>query len=314
MESRTITVEGLRARVVVEDGGRAGEPIVLIHGVGGWAETWRPVVGPLASAGHLVVALDLPGFGESQAPGRVSYFGPENAFYPRFVLAAMEVLGVSRAHIVGQSMGGAVAYMVAVTAPERTRSLVLVAPGGLGREVALYLRACTLPGMGLLARLPRSPSAARAALESCYFDVSRITPELYAEAERYGGPSFPEFVRALAQGLDLGGVRRALRDEGVVRSPTYRGPALVVWGREDRVLPIAHLDSLPELLPQAEVRIVERCGHLAMAECPDEFLDAALPFLDRAERMVVAGPAVSSERPRARAGSAWRGTGTIEGG
>src|SRR2546430_10893983 len=120
MEARTITVEGLRTRVVVQGGGDGRDPIVLIHGVGGWAETRRPVVAPLAAAGHRVVALDLPGFGESQAPGRVSYFGPEDAFYPRFVLSAMEVLGIPRAHIVGQSMGGAVAYMIAVTAPERT--------------------------------------------------------------------------------------------------------------------------------------------------------------------------------------------------
>jgi len=315
MESRTITVEGLRTRVLDENvDGATGDPILLVHGVGGWAENWRAVIRPLAASRRRVVALDLPGFGASARPGRVRYFSGEKAFYPRFVLGAMDVLGIPRAHLGGQSMGGAIVAITAVTAPERVRSMMLVAPGGLGREVALYLRLCALPGMGLVAHLPRSPSAARAALESCYYDVSRITPELYAEAERYGGPSFPEFVRALAQGLDLGGVRQALRDEWVVKAPAYRGPALVVWGRQDRVLPIAHLESLPQLLPQAEVRIVERCGHLAMAECPDEFLDAALPFLDRAERMVVAGLAVSSDRPRARAGSAWRGTGTIEGG
>src|SRR3989442_6705501 len=175
MESRTITVEGLRARVVIEDGARGRDPIVLIHGVGGWAETWRPVVAPLAAAGHLVVALDLPGFGESQAPGRVSYFGPEDAFYPRFVLSAMEVLGIPRAHIVGQSMGGAVAYMIAVTAPERTRSLVLVAAGGLVRGGAVYFRARTLPGIGLLPRLPRPKNAARDALRP-WLDAARRLP------------------------------------------------------------------------------------------------------------------------------------------
>ena len=106
MEPRTINVQGLRTRVLELDGGRARDPIVLIHGVGGWAENWRAVMGPLASAGHRVLALDLPGFGESQPPGQVSYFGPDEAFYPGFVLAAMNELGVARAHLAGQSMGG----------------------------------------------------------------------------------------------------------------------------------------------------------------------------------------------------------------
>ena len=284
MEARTITVEGLRTRVVVQDGGDGRHPIVLIHGVGGWAETWRPVVAPLAAAGHRVVALDLPGFGESQAPGRVSYFGPEDAFYPRFVLSAMEVLGIPRAHIVGQSMGGAVAYMIAVTAPERTRSLVLVAAGGLGQEVAFYLRACTLPGMSLLARLPRPKNAARDALRSCFYDAGRIPEEFYQEAVRYGNASFSEFIRAISAGVNIRGVRRPLREAWVARASRYVGPALAVWGREDYVLPVKHVQDVQRILPQAKAHVIERCGHLVMFERPDEFLAATLPFLDRAEQ------------------------------
>ena len=288
MEPRTINVQGLRTRVLELDGGRARDPIVLIHGVGGWAENWRAVMRPLASAGHRVLALDLPGFGESQRPGRVSYFGPDEAFYPGFVLAAMNELGVARAHLAGQSMGGSIAYMAAVTAPERTRSLVLVAPGGLGPDVAPYLRLCALPGMGLLARLPRPRTAAQSALRSCFYDPARIAPELYEEAVRYADPSFPEFVRALAQCLTLRGVRRTLREGWVARASRYGGPALLVWGREDAVIPARHLDKVSAVLPHAQVRVIERCGHLAMAERPEEFLEATLPFFDRAEEAAAA--------------------------
>lgn len=326
MKSHTITVEGLRTRVLEETAGAGGQrpPIVLVHGVGGWAENWRAVMRPLAASGRRILALDLPGFGESARPGRVRYFSSDKAFYPRFVIGAMDALGIPRAHLGGHSMGGAIVLMTAMTAPERTASMVLVAPAGFGRDVALYLRLCALPGMALLARLPRPRTAAHAGLRSCYHDVSRITPELYEEAERYGGPSFPEFVRTMAQGLDLRGVRQALRDEWIARSSSYRGPALVVWGREDRVVPITHLDSLRQLLPDAEVRIIERCGHLAMAESPDEFLAAALPFLARTEKVAVADPVGSPDKPRALVGAVRRrpgaggqsprAAGTIEGG
>jgi pimeloyl-ACP methyl ester carboxylesterase len=289
MEPRTITVEGLRTRVLVEDGqGGVREPIVLIHGVGGWAENWRPVMAALASTGRQVIALDLPGFGESERPRRVRYFGPDEAFYPRFVIAAMDALGIERAHVAGNSMGGAVAYMTAVTAPLRTRSLVLVAPGGLGRDVAFFLRACSLPGFGLVARLPRPRSAAREVLRTCFYDAGRITPELYEEAERYGNSSFPEFVRALSAGVGIRGVRRSLRNAWVARSSLYAGPALVVWGREDFVLPLRHLADVHATLPQAQIALIEHCGHMPQAERPEEFLAATLPFLERAEQAAAA--------------------------
>jgi pimeloyl-ACP methyl ester carboxylesterase len=178
--------------------------------------------------------------------------------------------------------------MTAVTAPTRTRSLVLVAPGGLGRDVAFFLRACSLPGFGLVARLPRPRGAARNVLRTCFYDARRITPELYAEAERYGNSSFPEFVRALSAGVGIRGVRRSLRDAWVARSSLYTGPALVVWGREDFVLPLRHLADVHATLPQAQIALIEHCGHMPQAERPDEFLAATLPFLDRAEQAAAA--------------------------
>jgi pimeloyl-ACP methyl ester carboxylesterase len=288
MDARRIVVQGLRTRVLEEDGGRDGDPIVLIHGVGGWAENWRAVMAPLAATGRRVIALDLPGFGESERPSRVRYFGPDDAFYPAFVLAAMDELGIARAHVSGNSMGGAVAFMTAVTGPERVSSLVLIAPGGLGRDIPFSLRACTLPGFGLLARLPHRSDAAHDVLRTCFHDANRITPELYDEAIRYGDPSFPEFIRALAAGVGIRGVRRSVRDAWISRAPRYGGPVLIIWGREDRVLPVSHLDELRGVLPRAEVHVIERCGHIAMAERPDEFLRVTVPFLARAEQAVAA--------------------------
>src|SRR3954469_23477048 len=118
-----IQVMGLRTRVLAAGDDSRGAPVLLIHGVGGWAENFREVLAPIAASGRRAIAVDLPGFGESEAPGRVSHFGPHNAFYPSWVLALMSELKIVTAHIVGSSMGGAVAYIAAVTAPERFPSL-----------------------------------------------------------------------------------------------------------------------------------------------------------------------------------------------
>ena len=290
VNARTIDVGGLRTRVLeAGDSSLSGDlssraPVVMIHGVGGWAENWREVMEPIAATGRRAIAVDLPGFGESEAPGRVSYFGPRDAFYPRFMRELLDALGIAQAHIVGNSMGGAVAFMTAVTSPERTRSLSLVASGGLGSDIALFLRLVTLPGMITLARLFGSPRQGREVLRTCFYDAARIPESLYRESESYGFSSYPEFVRALRDGVTIFGVKRSLREHWVAQASRYAGPVLVMWGREDAVLPISHLAEAKSVYPDAEIRIIERCGHLPMVEQTEEFLGALVPFTERAER------------------------------
>lgn len=285
VHARTITALGLRTRVLIEGEGTR-DPVVMIHGVGGWAENWRPVMAPIAATGRSAIAIDLPGFGESERPGSVSHFGPRDALYPRFVVAALDALGVRAAHVVGNSMGGAVAYMTAVSVPERVRTLTFVAGGGLGTDVALFLRLAALPGTITLARIFGRPIHARDSLRTCFYDHTRISEQLYEEAERYGFASFPEFVRALRTCVTIFGVRPELRRHWLALASRYRGPALAVWGREDQVLPVSHLAAAKEVFPQAEVRIIDRCGHLPMLERTEEYLDATLPFFDRSEAAV----------------------------
>ncbi|HEY3219049.1 MAG TPA: alpha/beta fold hydrolase [Candidatus Limnocylindria bacterium] len=285
---KTISVMGLRTRVLESGDASRGDPVVMIHGVGGWAENFREVMEPTAHTGRRAFAVDLPGFGESETPSRVPYFGPKNAFYPQFIISLLDELKLSTAHLVGSSMGGAVAYMTAVTAPERVRSLTLVASGGLGTDIALFLRLATLPGAIALARLLGDRHQSREVLRSCFFDASRIPETLYEESERFGFRSYPEFVRALRQGVSIFGVKRKLREHWMARASRYRGPVLAVWGREDAVLPISHVADANAVFPQADVRIIERCGHLPMIERTDEFLAAFLPFVEDAETAAAA--------------------------
>jgi pimeloyl-ACP methyl ester carboxylesterase len=287
IRSKTLGVMGLRTRVLEEGDAGGGDPVIMIHGVGAWAENFREVMGPIASTGRRAIACDLPGFGESEAPGDVAHFGPRDAFYPRFVGALLDELGVASAHLVGSSMGGTVVYTEAVTQPARIRSLTLVAGGGVGTEVAFFLRLCTLPGVPLLARVFGKPVQARGVLRTCFHDARRIPQTLYDEAERYGYPSFGEFVNALRSGVSIGGVRPSVRDYWVAQAPRYQGPVLVIWGKQDAVLPVAAADAR-KVMPQAQIELIDDCGHLPMIERPDEFLAALLPFLDRAEAAAAA--------------------------
>lgn len=284
MDVRTIHVDGLRIRAI-EEAPRAerDDPVLLIHGLGGWAENWRDVMPAVAESGRRAIAVDLPGFGESQPPRRTRYFDPDDPYYAPFVFAVLDTLGIARAHLAGHSFGGAVAYTAAVWCPERVRSLTLVAPGGLGRELIRELRLLTLPGMGLLTRFRRSPAITRQILYSCFNDPSRCPEVVVAEALRYGAPAAGEMVRALRSAVSF---RRGVRDEirlpWVAKAERYRGPALIVWGREDRIIPVSLVEEARRIAPNAEVCLIPSCGHLVMVERPQELVAALVPFLDRA--------------------------------
>jgi len=284
MDVRRIRVGGLRIRVIEETPpAERDDPVLMVHGLGGWAENWKMVMPAVAESGRRAIAVDLPGFGESERAHGSRYFDPEEPFYAPFVFTVLDALGVSRAHVAGHSFGGAVAYTAAVWCPERVRSLTLVAPGGLGSDLAREFRMLTLPGMELFARLQRSPAVTRQVLYSCFHDPARCPEDVVDEAVRYGRPAVGEMVRALRSAVSF---RRGIRDEirrpWIARAERYRGPALVVWGREDRIIPSSHVDEARQLAPHAEVHVIGSCGHLVMVERPREFVGAFIPFLGRA--------------------------------
>ncbi|MFN2519799.1 MAG: alpha/beta fold hydrolase [Candidatus Limnocylindria bacterium] len=279
MQITTADVLGGRVRIL-ESGEGGADPVLLIHGVGGWAENWRTTLDAIAACGRRGIAPDLPGFGESSAAPRAAYFDPDGAFYARFVLGLLDRLGVARAHIVGHSLGGAIAYISAVTAPERFASLTLVAGGGLGVEVPLSFRIATLPGAAMLAGLDRRRYA-RAALESCFYDTRSIPATLLREADFYGARSLPESIAVLRAGVTLRGVKRSLREAWLRRASRFKGPVLIIWGTADRVLPASNAAAAARLFPGAEVRMIERAGHLVMVEQAEAFARSLLPFLDR---------------------------------
>lgn len=250
----------------------AGEPVVLLHGFGGSAYSWREVMPELARS-YRVVAIDLNGFGYTERPkSRESYTREGQG---KLVLGVLDALGIDRAHIFGHSYGGGLTLYLASRHPERFRSMVLVdssAPtysddrrnraAGLRPLAELFVRSVALrPGM------------IRKALLRSYWDDSKVTPELvqaYLDRLRIEGVGHA-YVGLTA--LAKPGERVELKKIGV--------PALVVWGAHDVVVSPAGGRRAAELMPRAEFVLLENSGHVPMEEEPEAFLRVVLPFLER---------------------------------
>jgi pimeloyl-ACP methyl ester carboxylesterase len=271
---RHVTVAGIETYVITFG---KGPDVVLIHGNPSSTYTWRHWLPKLAER-FRVHAIDLPGYGFSEKPAEAPYTASWMAGH---VAAYLDVAGIDRAIVIGNSMGGEVASELAAIYPRRTAALVLLAPGGLpSDEVAtppLAYQLAKLPGMQSLAPfLPLRPMIART-LRSGYFDPALVTD---ADIEAYTLPLRSEGgLRAL--------VSRAIRDDAFDRSMlvrTIRVPTLVVLGEIDRFVPLSVGRAYHSLIEGSRLVVVERAGHLPQEERPDETLDAIDTWLATLEK------------------------------
>jgi pimeloyl-ACP methyl ester carboxylesterase len=268
-------LDGLELSYLIEGRGPA---TLLIHGLGGFAASWRSTIAALSSHGQ-VIALDLPGFGQSAKPRR-RY---DLAFLAGAVEGLLRGLDVDRVRLVAHSLGGAVAAAFALSAPERVERLALVSPviPGFTLRPSIVYRVLALPGVGELLARAITRQICAAALDRCFFASD---PEEVAFLVDH---QFEARASAGARAAYLATLRGARRDfaEGaaVYRAALGRWtrPALVIHGRQDPVVPIGHAEAVARALPSAVMRVIDRCGHFpqieharAVNECLGEFLFA----------------------------------------
>lgn len=242
-------------------GRRDGDPLVLLHGFGGSGRSFDPVADRLGQAARVILP-DLPGHGASA--------GVAGSRHPRAVaravLSTLDAVGCERFHLGGFSMGGAVACLIALDAPERVRSLTLLAPGGFGREIA----AETLRRFGA-ARSRTDLRDALAAMvapgaEACDAELAVL------EGERRNRAVTDELA-AVAKMITPEGRQGEIPRDSLARIAC---PVRVLWGTRDPVLPVAQSADLP---PHFRLRLVEGAGHMLMHEATEaviETLAAAL--------------------------------------
>ncbi|UOM32948.1 alpha/beta fold hydrolase [Acuticoccus sp. I52.16.1] len=231
--------------------GKGGTPLVLIHGFGADRLTWSSLAKALA-ADREVIALDLPGHGAA-----VDWEGtPDAGVCAKAVLASLDTLGIERAVLVGHSLGGAVASLVALRAPQRVERLILLAPGGFGREMNAAL-------LRRYAAITREDEA-RAVLAEFFGTASQMPAALPRQtAEQRAKPGVAEklgaIVEAIARGDGQGTLPLAELMAGGV-------PVTLVWGHEDRVLPVAQAIDAP---PEIARHLVRGVGHMPHLEVPE---------------------------------------------
>ncbi len=272
-----------------------GPPLVLLHGVSDSAWTWSRVI-PILARSNRVYAPTFPGSGYSDKP-KVRY---SPAFFEQFVVDFMDTLQIKRAIIVGNSLGGLVAMRLALSNPGRVQALVLADSSGLGREVSLALRLLTLPGYGnlVVAWNKTLVGAGQWALGVAtllfkrYRRVPRRWVALQYRMARLEG--FLEATRATVRsGMTIRGQRR--REILLNDLPRVQAPALVIWGKDDRIVPVAHAHAAAARLARGQLAVIPDCGHLPQLERPDHFISALDRFL-AAQVAPSIGPVTDTDR------------------
>jgi pimeloyl-ACP methyl ester carboxylesterase len=251
----------------------AGDPVVCLHGLGGTKASFLPTVAALAD-GFRVIAVDLPGFGESDKPLAASY---DARYFAWQVTALLDELGIERAHLIGNSMGGRVAIEVGLVAPERVDRLALLSPAlaWLRDRRWIWLLQLPLPRLGLLQPTPRrvvEPVVRRLVGGDDSWTAAGVDEFLRSYLTPRGRVAFYEAARNIY--LDEPHGERGFWTRLAQLSPD----ALFVWGRHDNLVPIAFMKHVQECLSAA--RHVELdCGHVPQIERPGETHRAIREFL-----------------------------------
>lgn len=226
--------------------GSGDEAVILVHGFGGDLDNWLFNIDALGEAAT-VYALDLPGHGQSTKkldnPGLASLTSALSGF--------MDRLGIASAHLVGHSMGGAIGLQMAADHPGKVRSLTLIAPAGLGPEIGSYVD----DYVAATGRKDLKP-----VLEQLFADKSLVSRQLVDDVLRYKRLDGVEpLLRSLTAAL-FGGRRQ--HDAPGAGLGGKLPPTLVIWGKEDQVVPVAHAANLPG----ARVHVLENAGHMVFME------------------------------------------------
>jgi pimeloyl-ACP methyl ester carboxylesterase len=250
-----------------------GSPVLCLHGLGATKASFLPTIAALAGDWR-VVAVDLPGFGESDKPLRAAYDAP---YFAGAVVALLDQLGFDRVHLIGNSMGGRVAIEVGLLYPERVDRMALLGPAlaWLRDRRWRWLLRAPLPLLGLVQPAPRviTEPIVRSLVPGGRggWSAAGVDEFLRCYLTPRGRVAFYESARNVY--LDEPHGERGLWTRLAAMSP----PALFVWGRNDQLVPIGFRKHVERVLPGARHLELD-CGHVPQLEAPNETHRAVSEF------------------------------------
>jgi len=259
-----------------------GPPLLLIHGIGDRSDTWNDII-PILAQRHTVIAPDLLGHGRSDKP-RADY---SIAGFANAMRDLLSVLDVEKVTVVGHSLGGGVAMQFAYQYPERCERLVLVATGGVTRDVNPALRLVSATGGDLFLPLLRY-SITRKAGRVLFRLLERLDTDLGVDAEDLfrvfealpDATARQAFVRTLRAVVDGRGQVVTFLDRCYL---TQGMPTLLVWGDRDAVIPVHHAQLAFRAMPGCRLEVFEGAGHFPHRTHPERFVRLLYDFLDSTE-------------------------------
>lgn len=269
-----VCLDNLRIRFV-EKG--KGFPLVLIHGLGASVEWWQYNIDFLSQR-YRVIAFDFPGFGYSSKilnEYTLSYSS-------KLLISFFDALGIPKAFLIGNSMGGLISLSAALQYPERVEKLVLVDNAGFGRKLSLLLRIGSLFPVGELVLALRNQYTVKILLNQLFYDSSKRPSNLTNCVLRIFdlSQSGEVFLRALRSGINVSGLKDEILSPILEKTTLLSLPTLIVWGAQDRIIPVSQAYRGQALINHSRLCVFENCGHMPQVEHAEEFNHLVLNFLE----------------------------------
>jgi pimeloyl-ACP methyl ester carboxylesterase len=257
--------------------GNKGSVVILVHGLGGFCENWMYNVDALAKH-QRVYAMDLVGFGRTDKMPLVK----DIYVLVQFITDFMDAMKISKASLIGNSLGGGLVLQFALQFPKKVEKLVLVDTAGMARDVIFDFKACSIPYLGEYLIKP-SLKGVEKLWRKIVHDPALVTPQFVKMCYALG--ALPDATKSLLSvlraGINVRGQRAGLTRLLLKDLEKISVPTLIFWGRQDRIIPVSQAKIVAAGIPSAKLIVFDKCGHMPMFEYPDAFNKFVLDFLSK---------------------------------